>query len=749
MNTQWFKNLFYSFPVQLFFLHFRKYQVLLLFWLLLFSTIQGGFLKSYGANSLFLAPEYLGSVNVISSAITGMSIGMFIMSWNITSFVLFSRYFRFLAATTNPLLKYCINNTLLPAIFLVFYAVYAARFGYERELLTIPELLLLGAGFLGGLLLFFSLSFLYLFGANKSIVRSILPLLNDPANYLEQSQQKESVSGRLRLTVLYYLDSFFSVKPVRSVQHYNRLFIDTVFKRYHVAAIIAVLLAFLALLIAGFLMDEPLFQLPAAASVTIFLAILIGVAGAITYFLQSWTIPVLVVVAWLLNLAYQWNWVDFRNKAYGLSYSLAHRPQYSDSALQQLASKGNMQADRDSVTQILNRWKQKQAPGKPWLILLSTSGGGNRSAVFTCNMLHQLDSATNGAFLQQTALITGASGGMLGAAYFRQQWYERKISGKNQMTGAQLSEAVGGDLLNAIFSSFVSRDIFSPAQKFYTAGLDYRKDRAYAFEEAFNSNTKGLLNHPLGYYTYLEASAQMPMLLLHAVVTRDGRKLLIAPRPMRFMMRPAFSDSTLDVSTIDAVDYTSFFHAQEPLNTRMLTALRMNATFPIVLPNVWLPSSPVIDVMDAGMRDNYGLENIYRFVQHMDEWISVNCAGVAVVQIRDRAKGGWDAPYVSENLDDHATKPLFLLQNNWFKIMEYNQDNMLSYLAAKSSFPVKEFVFEYAVPEKQEKAAMNFHLTKREQKLISSAVQDEHNRSVLTQLLTLLNGHTTNGNNRE
>jgi hypothetical protein len=109
----WIKGFYHSFPVQLLFLHFRKYQVLLLFWFILFSTVNGNFMKTFGADSLFLAPEYLGNVNSISYAIVGASIGMFIMSWNITSFILFSRHIRFLAAATNPFLKFCINNSII------------------------------------------------------------------------------------------------------------------------------------------------------------------------------------------------------------------------------------------------------------------------------------------------------------------------------------------------------------------------------------------------------------------------------------------------------------------------------------------------------------------------------------------------------------------------------------------------------------------------------------------------------------
>src|ERR1700748_3878942 len=119
------KGLYRSFPVQLVLLHLKKFQVLLIFWYLLFSTVNGVFMKGYGADSLYLAPEYLGNVNALSAGIVGAAIGVFIMSWNITTFILFSRHFRFLATTSNPFLKYCINNAIIPLVFLFFYLVHA------------------------------------------------------------------------------------------------------------------------------------------------------------------------------------------------------------------------------------------------------------------------------------------------------------------------------------------------------------------------------------------------------------------------------------------------------------------------------------------------------------------------------------------------------------------------------------------------------------------------------------------------
>ncbi|MBL0316709.1 MAG: hypothetical protein IPP69_13435 [Flavobacteriales bacterium] len=80
--------IWYSFPVQLIFLHFRKYQLLLLFWFLLGSAVSGGFMHHFGADSLFLSPEYLGSVNFFSAFFVGMAFGGFMMSWNITTFIL-------------------------------------------------------------------------------------------------------------------------------------------------------------------------------------------------------------------------------------------------------------------------------------------------------------------------------------------------------------------------------------------------------------------------------------------------------------------------------------------------------------------------------------------------------------------------------------------------------------------------------------------------------------------------------------
>src|SRR3569623_1780397 len=125
---QFLKNFYYSFPIQLLLLHFRKSQALLIFWFILFLVITGNFMKIFGANALFLAPEYLGNVNAGGAAITGICVGIFIMSWNVTTFILLSGRFRFLATSSKPFLKYCMNNAIIPLAFLILYFLEALYF---------------------------------------------------------------------------------------------------------------------------------------------------------------------------------------------------------------------------------------------------------------------------------------------------------------------------------------------------------------------------------------------------------------------------------------------------------------------------------------------------------------------------------------------------------------------------------------------------------------------------------------------
>jgi hypothetical protein len=736
------KAVYYSFPVQLILLYLKKYQLLLLFWVILFSTIHGGFMHSFGADALFLAPEYLGNVNALSGAIVGASAGAFIMCWNVTTFILYSRHFRFLATTTRPFLKYCTNNFILPGTLLIYYFFKAIDFDSTKELMTNSEIAWLIAGFLTGFFLVIGFSLLYFFEADRTIKRQMTPLIANPKLFKSQFKSKDVQLNSSRLIrVNWYMNGPFTIKQVRDVSHYSKEFIERIFSRHHFAAILSIFIAFLFLVVVGFFMDQPAFQLPAAASIFLFFAILLAVSGAFSYFLESWSIPFLVILFFVLNILYRYDVIDPTNKAYGLNYTNRNeRPEYDRDYLLNMCSEKNVTSDKNHMIQILENWKKKQKEDKPLFLIINTSGGGSRSAAFTMNILQKLDKLNGGKLMDKTFMITGASGGMFGAAYFRELSRLREFKDSTiNPDDRKYTDAISGDLLNPLFSSFVARDLFSPAQKFYVGNYEYIKDRGYAFEQKLNQNTGGVLDRQMCDLEPDETAGRIPLMLFSSVITRDSRTMLISTQRISFLMRPVFDSNRIKTIDPDAVDFGSFFSKQDPMNVRMLTALRMNATFPYVLPNVWLPSDPVIDVMDAGFRDNFGEQVGIRFVDVFREWIQKNTRGVLLIQIRDRKTGGWESPFESTDITEIITKPLLLLQYNWYKMQEYNQNDLLSVMEGYMGNDFYKMTFQYEPKLANEGAALNFHLSRQEKLDIANAVNSSQNQLIFKSVNDLLN----------
>ncbi|CAN5388623.1 hypothetical protein BH20BAC1_BH20BAC1_04200 [soil metagenome] len=733
------RNFYFSFPIQLLLLHFRKFQVLLIFWLILVLTITGRFLKIFGANGLFLAPEYLGSVNAGGAAITGIATGVFIMSWNITTFIMHSQRCRFLATTSKPFFKYCINNAIIPFSFLVLYFLEAYVFVTQNELIPLWDFLVIAAGFCGGLFLLVALSFLYFFNADKRIVRKFSPGFRDfDENRKFESHEDAIAEDNFGLTVGFYLNTYFNFKKARKVGHYSKEFLDLIFKRHHLSAMVSVLLAFVFMIFIGFFLDKRIFKIPAAASILFVFAILNAVIGALTYFLRSWSIPFMIIVFAILNFLYKHDIIDPRNKAYGLNYQNKTRPAYSLASVSALNTPDQIEADKENMLSILEKWKQKQDTGKPVMVVLNFSGGGVRSASFAMSALQQLDSVSNGKFLNQVFIMSGASGGMLGAAYFRELQLMRLSGEEINIRDKKYVNDISKDLLNPVFSSMISRDLLSPAQRFSVGPYSYIKDRGYAFEQELNENTHGLLNKPIGYYSEAEKTAQIPLIIFNSVITRDLKKMMICTQPLSFMMQPEYVDSSSVFSGPDAIDFAALFKNEDPMNLRLLTALRMNATYPYILPSVWLPSNPVIDVMDAGLRDNYGQETSLRFLHVFKDWLKENTSGVLIIQIRSRKKGSWDQETEPGDITGIFTRPFTMLQTNWFMLQDYFQNDEIAYASSFLDSNFHRIAFMY-IPEKAEHAAtLNFHLTAAEKKEVESSLRRRNNMNALEQVKELL-----------
>jgi hypothetical protein len=463
-----------------------------------------------------------------------------------------------------------------------------------------------------------------------------------------------------------------------------------------------------------------------------------AVIGALTYFLQSWSLPFIIVLLFFVDILYNKDIIDPRNKAYGLNYTNKdERPHYNKQSLQQLCTPQKTAADKAAMLAILENWKIKQHSAKPVMIFINVSGGGLRSGTFVMNTLQHLDSISNGKLMQHTMLISGASGGMLAAAYYRELYRVRVKGDSIDLTDHHYTDNIAQDLLNPVFSSMIARDMFAPAQKFSVGNYKYVKDRGYAFEQKLSENSKGVLNKQIKDFAADENSAKIPLMIFNSTISRDGRQMIISTQPVSFLMKPFLYNADTAASP-DAVDFAAFFAKQDPMNLRLLTALRMNATFPYVLPNVWLPTVPVIDVMDAGLRDNFGQETTLRFIENFKDWLQQNTSAVVVLQLRDRKNDNWQQPFESASITDVITKPATMLQHNWYKLQDFAQTNEYSYLHDGLDTLVQRINFMY-VPEKEDKgAALNFHLTAGEKKDVMESFNNSYNQASLKKVLELL-----------
>ena len=160
---------FYFFPFQLLLLHLKRNHVLLVFWLLLYLYVINVVGKNFGIVSLFLAPEYNGDINVYSFVILGFSLGGFIMAFHIYSYIMFSSEFLFLATLARPFLKFCINNMIIPIVFILTLVYKSYFFLKYEQFLNTSDVMLCIFSLILGLVVFYFMAVIYFIRFNKNV----------------------------------------------------------------------------------------------------------------------------------------------------------------------------------------------------------------------------------------------------------------------------------------------------------------------------------------------------------------------------------------------------------------------------------------------------------------------------------------------------------------------------------------------------------------------------------------------------
>lgn len=738
---------FYSFPVQLVILHIRSNQLLIALWLVVVLLISGAVGRKLGFSYLFLDPEYFGIVNFWSFFFVGFFFGGFLMSWNLTTYLLTAHYFPFLASLSRPFTKFCINNALIPIAFLVYYIGAIIYFQTYYETLTFEDIFYNCLGLLFGVFSLVLLNFVYFYFTNKDIFSYNLRAQLPP------DQAKSIAPGRRgidldvikldteRWRVETYLTEAFLPRMVRSVAHYDSRMLMNIFRQNHLNALVIQLLSMLLLMGLGQLIEYPVFRIPAAASLLIMGSVIMAIIGALIYWFDHWWVTVFIILMILVNYVTSFEVLSFNNKAYGLNYKVPPA-KYTYEKLQNFCDSTQVQQDKAHTIAILENWlkKAKKHPGhKPKMVFLCVSGGGMRSATWTVKVLQTADSLLNGRLMDQITLISGASGGMIGAAYMRELMLRQKQGEPVNFYDSIHVQRVSRDVLNSVAFTIVSNDMFLPWAKFESGGHTYRKDRGYIFEKQLNENTAGLLNKPIGDYYIPEAKALIPMVYVSPMIVNDARRLIISPQGVSFMMTPPIGVTRPHTVEVDAVDFGWLFKKQDADSLRFLTALRMNATYPYVLPNIYLPSEPGIEVMDAGLRDNYGILAVTRFMQVFKDWILENTSGVVILQIASSEKIEDIPPSDRQGIVNALVNPIGIA-GQVIVIQEYEQDTSLGFIydmLGKDMFQIIRFIYR---PSQKNRlaASISFHLTKGERENVLDAIRNPDNQSSLRQLMQVL-----------
>ncbi len=743
----------YSFPVQLFLNNIRRNIVLVLCWMLLFAMITGNFGKYLGIPYLFLDPEYLNDVDFVSFFIMGSITAGFTMAFHITCYISDGHRFSFVGTLPKPFRKFVINNSLFPILFLATYIYQVIGFQISNEYSNGLELAVHLTGFLTGYVLMTLAFSLYFQFTNKDIFRYMVCRIDEKIKQNVQvtrasAMKKLDIARKRQVRVDYYLDSKLRFNKVPDTSFFDKATVLQVFDQNHFNLVIIELFIFTAVVVLGIFKDFAVFQLPAAASFMIFLTIFVMMFGAFSYWFGEWSATMGLAFFLTINYLVGEDYFSKKYEAFGLDYQEAPVP-YTVEALEKQTDSLAMEQDRQATLVQLANWRNKfPTIQKPKMVFLCVSGGGKRAALWTINALQHCDKATNGKLFENSVLITGASGGLIGASYFRELILRKKLGESIDPYAAIHRQKIATDNLNPLIFSLLANDLFVGFTKFNYAGINYERDRAFTFENQLNEITQGLMDKPISDYNTYEKQGLVPLMILTPTVINDGRKIYIASRPVSFMN---YEIKKGEGSKISGLDFQRFFHDQGAPQLRFLSALRMSATFPYITPNTTLPTDPAIQIMDAGISDNFGLSDAVRFLFAFKEWVDENTSGVIFISIRDSPKLRDISATVGSTIVDDITQPISSVYNNFENFQDITSDLLIGEARSWLHAPIHRINIQYqsdnyvpilqqmdSIRQNNARASLSWRLTTREKEGIIENIRSPKNQEQIKKLIDLL-----------
>lgn len=756
----------FFFPFQLLVLHLKKNHLTLLCWLLFFGYITQGIGVKYGIPYVFLYPEYFGTANVWSFLLLGFSFGGFITAFNLFTYTAHAFRFPFVATLARPFLKFNINNALIPVAFVLTYLWCSAKLQINKELVSAGDTALHLLGFLFGIGLFLLIALAYFTRTNTDLHKILAkdanafgpePVTEDIMPPIPPVRQQQRQANRwLRLEqslrkwrVDTYLTGPFRVKLARSSRHYDKQLLRSVLWQNHINGSIFEIVVVITFLALGAFSSTPFFAIPAGASIFLFFTMLLMLFSALTSWVKDWMATVLLLLLIVLNaVSLRSEGFLYNTQAFGLDYN-APPAIYDRNAIHALASDtATAQQDARAFLPALQTWAGRNAAWphageKPPLIIINTSGGGSRAMLWTYRCLEMADSLFQGTLMGRTALITGSSGGLIGAAYYRQLAFDASQGRTADPGDPRHLDEMASDILNPIMFSLVTNDMFIRYRKVHDGGRTYTLDRGYAFEQRLDSLTHNRLNIRLGDMAGPEKRSETPLLVISPTSINDGRRLIISTQPVAFLTNIKPQYPVHAATEPESIEFQRLFKEHDPANLKLMSALRMSASFPYISPLVTLPSEPKMRVMDAGARDNYGYRTTLSFLQAYRDWLKENVGRVVIIQMRDKQHDLTLKP-VGGSMLGRLVEPIGSVYDNFVRGQDQDYDLALKTASAWMPVPLDVVNLQLRYADGDE-ISLSWHLTAVEKRLVLAAIGSRENQESFSDLRRLVLGTAPTG----
>jgi predicted acylesterase/phospholipase RssA len=283
------------------------------------------------------------------------------------------------------------------------------------------------------------------------------------------------------------------------------------------------------------------------------------------------------------------------------------------------------------------RWAADHPDGsKPKLLIVCSSGGGIRAAVWTAAVLTELEAKMGPAFVRHLRLVTGASGGMVAAALYAGRQVLPMPADRTD------AHSLARDSLWPTWQSLFFADAPSVVLPFFK---DW--DRAFALEASWVRNTsrpgeRSPLQATFADMITAERDGTAPSLVFSPLMVEDGRRLLVSNLDLSDLAAetaPSLGEPNgTDVAPHGRISQPAveFFRLFPDAHRRfaLSTAARLSATFPYISPAVNLPTAPARRIVDAGFFDNYGVGLAAGWLLRNRLLVEEHCGGVAVIEVR-------------------------------------------------------------------------------------------------------------------